>query len=757
MGDGIGERALDAVESPSTQETVESHEQRSNGGESSDRHPSHPSHPGDCCVLSREDCTPAGFRWLGLRKLQYRDPAGRAFAWECVERQPRGGEGGTGCDGVAVLAKVTYRSRPPLVPVVVQFRPPLGCLVVELPAGLVEPGQSAAATAERELLEETGLTGRVTSVSPPIAESPGLTSSCVRVALAEVDGDDPANASPRPRLEAGECLRCEMLPYDDLLPALERVRQSYEADFLMRRARGAADDPEGCGGGGGVTAAGGRGCVVDSRLYALAAGLQLASASAAGPGSTSQRVASSAAGTATGGAVPRTAVAADGSTGLASTAAGAAAQERSGSAPAADSNDAAPAPAKGPAHAHAAAKPQRHSHGAARRRAGGNAGIRVAGGSGRSTHGRASSAAAAAAAASPPLDDWREAFLEQLGGLSDREIQAILEDRDPESDLDSDDSDLDPDAARALGLDLLDLDDMDPMMRADLEAEGLDLAELAELVMAAAAAGGAVDAVTGGFGRGGGGAYRRGGGAGVVIREIGSGDEDDDDQEAQEEKEEDTEKQEQEEAEAGDDAAVGPEEGAARAGNPGPGQSEAGRGGEAPGPSGRFEAAGVFGRLMGMGAGSPGQGGPERGNGGGRGGRGGWQEGDEGRGGRGGRRRGRGRGRGRGGGWRDRGPGGGGVPFFTKPKPKGPPTVGGGGRKGFAGSNAKPPMGPRWGVRYAQRVGAEALRGMFSARGWQAWAAEDPVAMGCGAVVAAAAVVVGGLALWARVKAASRG
>ena len=37
-----------------------------------------------------------------------------------------------------------------------QFRPPLGRDVIELPAGLVDPGESMEAAAKRELIEETG-------------------------------------------------------------------------------------------------------------------------------------------------------------------------------------------------------------------------------------------------------------------------------------------------------------------------------------------------------------------------------------------------------------------------------------------------------------------------------------------------------------------------------------------------------------------------------------------------------------------------
>ena len=43
-----------------------------------------------------------------------------------------------------------------------QFRPPINKVVIEIPAGLVDAGESAAESAVRELKEETGYVGTVT-------------------------------------------------------------------------------------------------------------------------------------------------------------------------------------------------------------------------------------------------------------------------------------------------------------------------------------------------------------------------------------------------------------------------------------------------------------------------------------------------------------------------------------------------------------------------------------------------------------------
>ncbi|GIL86417.1 hypothetical protein Vretimale_11651 [Volvox reticuliferus] len=205
-------------------------------------------------IVFRQDCTPDEFKWLSLQRLKYEDNLGRCFDWEAVTRQTRTGAARKStCDGVAVFAKILSRSGPKRVPVVVQFRPPLDCLVIELPAGLVEPGQTVEETALRELREETGYTGQVMYITSPLSECAGITDSCCQLAVVEVDGDAAESIGARPSPEAGELLRCELLPYDGLLESLMHLRERC----------GASHDSSGTS------------CIIDSRLFALALGLQM--------------------------------------------------------------------------------------------------------------------------------------------------------------------------------------------------------------------------------------------------------------------------------------------------------------------------------------------------------------------------------------------------------------------------------------------------------------------------------------------------
>jgi ADP-ribose pyrophosphatase len=92
-------------------------------------------------------------RWKGkfmsIVEIHYRDAKGVVRTWEAVERVNIG--------GIVVMVAVTPANN---VLLEKQFRPPLGRDVIELPAGLVDPGESMEEAARRELIEETGWSSR---------------------------------------------------------------------------------------------------------------------------------------------------------------------------------------------------------------------------------------------------------------------------------------------------------------------------------------------------------------------------------------------------------------------------------------------------------------------------------------------------------------------------------------------------------------------------------------------------------------------
>ena len=101
----------------------------------------------------------------------YLDLAGRKRRWSYIERR--------GSLEAVVIAARTRRTGSLLL--IRQFRVPFGARLVELPAGLVDPGEDAEAAARRELAEETGYAGEIAHVGPSVSSSAGLTTETFRM------------------------------------------------------------------------------------------------------------------------------------------------------------------------------------------------------------------------------------------------------------------------------------------------------------------------------------------------------------------------------------------------------------------------------------------------------------------------------------------------------------------------------------------------------------------------------------------------
>ena len=166
-------------------------------------------------------------------------------------------------DGVDVCAIIRTPSAPPeaqsMLVVISQYRAPVDRVCLEFPAGLIDGEEEPELAALRELKEETGYVGKVTSCSKaiPLAYEPGLTNSCFALVSMEVDGELPENKNPVPEQEEDEDIQVHLIPHGpSLLGELTSLCKTLEA---ASRAEKPVQ------------------CAIDGKLYTYALGVQLAS------------------------------------------------------------------------------------------------------------------------------------------------------------------------------------------------------------------------------------------------------------------------------------------------------------------------------------------------------------------------------------------------------------------------------------------------------------------------------------------------
>lgn len=163
--------------------------------------------------------------WLVLRQQRFRLPNGREIAEYWISEYP---------PWVNVLA-VTPADECVLVR---QYRPGIGAVHFELPAGVAEAGESVEAAARRELLEETGFGGGSWRMLASLSANPALQNNMTGTYLAEgVERLQP------PKPEQTEDLRVHLVKLDEMPAMIDRgdmIQALHVAPilrYLLARAR----------------------------------------------------------------------------------------------------------------------------------------------------------------------------------------------------------------------------------------------------------------------------------------------------------------------------------------------------------------------------------------------------------------------------------------------------------------------------------------------------------------------------------------
>lgn len=189
-------------------------------------------------ILQKSDMPLDEAKWTTLKKIEWQDPTGKNRVWESAERVSNQSST-TGAVGIIALLKSSgTKTR---IVLEKQYRPPLDAICIEIPAGLIDEGESPEQTAERELKEETGYVGKALKTSYTLYNDPGFTNTTTYLVYVDVDLERPENKDLKPELEAGEFI-------DIFTP---------EVDTLQRTLQDLEDE----------------GYAIDGRLGAFAAGL----------------------------------------------------------------------------------------------------------------------------------------------------------------------------------------------------------------------------------------------------------------------------------------------------------------------------------------------------------------------------------------------------------------------------------------------------------------------------------------------------
>ncbi|MCK4487128.1 MAG: NUDIX hydrolase [Desulfobacterales bacterium] len=141
--------------------------------------------------------------WIRLRRVVYENDNGQVLNWDYIERVNARS---------SVLIMPRFKKSGDLI-FIRQYRVILDCYVIGFPAGVISDGEDVEKCALRELMEETGYTGRVVQISPELTLNSALIKETARCVVVELE----ENASPKEQeLEPSELIEVHRVKKDQL-------------------------------------------------------------------------------------------------------------------------------------------------------------------------------------------------------------------------------------------------------------------------------------------------------------------------------------------------------------------------------------------------------------------------------------------------------------------------------------------------------------------------------------------------------------
>lgn len=143
-------------------------------------------------------------------------------------------------DGVMIYA--VLKDDPSKIVLVKQYRYPINDYIYEMPAGLVDEGESYANCAIREFKEETGMTLKLindgkTPMSRPFYTTVGLTDEAVCIYYGYAEG-----TPSKEWLEATETINTEIVDRKEALRILKEERVAMKCALLLMQFINSSDE-----------------------------------------------------------------------------------------------------------------------------------------------------------------------------------------------------------------------------------------------------------------------------------------------------------------------------------------------------------------------------------------------------------------------------------------------------------------------------------------------------------------------------------